>query len=71
MSIIPIHRSIKYLIDSTSSISAQQRYIRNVAISMGKVRTEMVKRISLELVEKYPRIFSHEFGQNKQFLKDL
>ena len=38
---------------------------------MGKVRTEMVKRISLELVEKYPRIFSHEFGQNKQFLKEI
>jgi small subunit ribosomal protein S17e len=71
MSIVPINRSIKYLIDSTSSISAQQRYIRNVAISMGKVRTEMVKRISLELVEKYPRIFSHEFGQNKQFLKEI
>jgi small subunit ribosomal protein S17e len=38
---------------------------------MGKVRTEMVKRISLELVEKYPRIFSQEFGQNKQFLKEI
>ena len=38
---------------------------------MGKVRTEMVKRISGELVEKYPRSFSHEFEQNKQFIKEI
>ena len=38
---------------------------------MGKVRTEMVKRISAELAEKYPRSFSQEFEQNKQFLKEI
>lgn len=38
---------------------------------MGKVRTELVKRISVELVEKYPRSFSTEFEQNKQFLKEI
>jgi small subunit ribosomal protein S17e len=40
-------------------------------MSLGKVRTELVKRISAELVEKYPRSFSQEFEQNKQFLKEI
>lgn len=38
---------------------------------MGKVRTELVKRISLELVDKYPQSFSVEFEQNKQFLREV
>lgn len=38
---------------------------------MGKVRTEMVKRISEELVEKYPNNFSADFEANKQFLKEI
>jgi small subunit ribosomal protein S17e len=38
---------------------------------MGKVRTEMVKRISIELVERYSKSFSTEFEQNKQFLKEI
>lgn len=42
-----------------------------IVIQMGKVRTELVKRISMELVEKYPQSFSTEFEQNKQFLKEI
>ncbi|MFQ6053042.1 MAG: 30S ribosomal protein S17e [Candidatus Bathyarchaeia archaeon] len=38
---------------------------------MGKVRTELVKRISKELIEKYPRSFTANFEQNKQFLKEI
>ena len=38
---------------------------------MGKVRTEMVKRISLELIEKYPYSFQPEFEPNKQFLREI
>ncbi|MCW3991576.1 MAG: 30S ribosomal protein S17e [Candidatus Bathyarchaeota archaeon] len=38
---------------------------------MGKVRTELVKRISAELVEKYPRSFTSEFEENKQFLREI
>jgi small subunit ribosomal protein S17e len=38
---------------------------------MGKVRTEMVKRISLELLDKYPKSFSLVFEENKQFLKEI
>ena len=38
---------------------------------MGKVRTEMVKRISIELVDRYERSFTTEFEQNKQFLKEI
>lgn len=36
---------------------------------MGKVRTEMVKRISIELLDRYPYSFGLEFEANKQFLK--
>lgn len=38
---------------------------------MGKVRTEMVKRISLELLNKYEYSFQSEFEPNKQFLKEI
>jgi small subunit ribosomal protein S17e len=38
---------------------------------MGKVRTEMVKRISLDLVDRYERSLTTEFEQNKQFLKEI
>jgi len=38
---------------------------------MGKVRTEMVKRISIELLDKYPKSFSLVFEENKQFLKEI
>jgi len=40
-------------------------------VPLGKVRTELVKRIAEELVEKYPKSFSAEFEQNKQFLKEV
>ena len=38
---------------------------------MGKVRTELVKSISEELVERYPRSFTIEFEANKQFLHEI
>ncbi|MCK4583643.1 30S ribosomal protein S17e, partial [Candidatus Bathyarchaeota archaeon] len=38
---------------------------------LGKVRTEMIKRISLELIEKYPYSFQPEFDHNKLFLKEI
>jgi len=40
-------------------------------MSLGKVRTEMVKRISLELIDKYPYSFEPEFEPNKQFLNEI
>ena len=40
-------------------------------IPVGKVRTELVKRLSLGLVDKYPRSLSPEFEQNKQFLRKI
>lgn len=40
-------------------------------VTMGKIRTEMVKRISHELVERYPKNFDTEFEQNKQFLREI
>ena len=38
---------------------------------MGKVRTEMIKRLSLELIEKYEYSFKPEFEPNKQFLREI
>ena len=42
-----------------------------LVFGMGKVRTEMVKRISNELVDRYERSLTTEFEQNKQFLKEI
>ena len=38
---------------------------------MGKVRTEQVKRIARELLNKYPSKFSTDFEKNKQFVTEL
>jgi len=38
---------------------------------LGKVRTELVKRISLELMERYPDAFTDDFEENKRFLIEL
>lgn len=38
---------------------------------MGKVRTEMIKRISMELMDRYRKSFTIDFEQNKQFLKEI
>jgi small subunit ribosomal protein S17e len=35
---------------------------------MGKVRTEQVKRIARELLDKYPSKFSADFEANKQLV---
>ena len=31
----------------------------------------MIKRISIELIDKYPKSFGTEFEANKQFLKEI
>ncbi len=38
---------------------------------MGKVRTEMVKRVALELIDKYPKSFTVDFEHNKKFMTEL
>ena len=38
---------------------------------MGKVRTGVVKRLSKELVRKYPDNFGTDFDSNKNFLNEL
>ena len=37
---------------------------------MGKVRTEQVKRVARELLEKYPSKFIADFGNNKPFVNE-
>ena len=35
---------------------------------MGKIRTVIIKKISKELIEKYPNIFVSDFDRNKELL---
>lgn len=37
---------------------------------MGKVRTEQVKRVARELLDKYPSKFNTDFENNKQFVSE-
>jgi small subunit ribosomal protein S17e len=37
---------------------------------MGKVRTEQVKRVARELLDKYPSKFSADFEANKQLVNE-
>ncbi|MEM3832890.1 MAG: 30S ribosomal protein S17e [Thermoprotei archaeon] len=37
---------------------------------MGKIRTRMIKRIALRLLELYPDQFTTDFEKNKKFLKE-
>ena len=38
---------------------------------MGKVRTEQVKRIARELLDRYPDKFTADFESNKKFVEAL
>ncbi len=38
---------------------------------MGKVRTELVKRVAIDLIDKYNRSFNTDFEHNKKFLTEL
>jgi small subunit ribosomal protein S17e len=38
---------------------------------VGKVRTELVKRVAIELIHKYPKSFNIDFDHNKKFLTEL
>ena len=38
---------------------------------MGKVRTELVKRVAIKVVEKYSASFGTDFDNNKKFLTSL
>jgi small subunit ribosomal protein S17e len=40
-------------------------------VCVGKVRTELVKSVSTELVKRYPRSFTIEFEENKRFLHEI
>lgn len=38
---------------------------------MGKIRPTYIKRVAIDLVEKYPRIFSADFQNNKDMVAKL
>jgi len=38
---------------------------------MGRIRPTYIKRVSIELVEKYPQLFSKDFENNKVMVDKL
>jgi small subunit ribosomal protein S17e len=38
---------------------------------MGRIRPTYIKRVAIELVEKYPRLFTDDFEANKQLVDKL
>ena len=38
---------------------------------MGRIRPTYIKRVSIELVNKYPEVFSMDFEDNKSKVNDL
>ncbi|NLL94396.1 MAG: 30S ribosomal protein S17e [Thermoplasmatales archaeon] len=38
---------------------------------MGRIRPTYIKRVAIELVEKYPKAFSGDFENNKKMVADL
>ena len=38
---------------------------------MGKVKTEQIKRLANELIERFPKKFSHNFDENKRVVDAL
>lgn len=39
-----------------------------LVFNMGKVRPEYIKRVSKELLKRYPQVFTNEFENNKQII---
>ncbi len=37
---------------------------------MGKVRTVLIKKVSKELINKYPNVFTTDFEKNKKLLDE-
>lgn len=38
---------------------------------MGRIRPTYIKRVAIELVEKYPKAFDGDFENNKKMVADL
>ena len=38
---------------------------------MGRIRPTYIKRVAIELVEKYPKLFTDDFEANKQLVDKL
>ncbi len=38
---------------------------------MGRIRPTYIKRVSIELLEKYPQVFSTDFENNKEMVSAL
>ena len=45
--------------------------LRIVEKELGSVRTTLIKRISRQLLEKYPEMFTEDFEQNKRILDEV
>lgn len=45
--------------------------LRIVEKELGSVRTTLIKRISRQLLEKYPEMFTENFEQNKKIVDEV
>ncbi len=45
--------------------------IKCFTVNMGRIRTKLIKKLSAEMVRKYPDKFSLDFSQNKLALDKL
>lgn len=52
------------------SPSVRKALRKEQVVPVGKVRTELVKRIALGLVDRNPGSFTVEFEQNKQLIRE-
>lgn len=44
---------------------------RNSVKDMGRIRPTYIKRVSIELIDKYPQAFSKDFSNNKEMVAQL
>lgn len=42
-----------------------------MGVSMGNIRPTYIKRVAIELVQQYPRVFSADFENNKLMVNKL
>lgn len=47
------------------------RLIENKVVKMGRIKTQLSKRVTIELYKKHNDKFSKEFEKNKELVKNL
>ena len=40
-------------------------------LKMGRIKTKLIKRVAITLLDKYKEKFTNDYGQNKKIVEDL